>query len=93
MATDQVIPLMEGNYTNIEAREILVNLFLTKIRFHEMKNFSSKERFGIEDVTSVKKVVDLKNSLAKINELLIGVNKSHQRITITSTIDISVSDK
>lgn len=92
MATDQVIPLIEGSFTIIEAREILVNLFLTKIRFHEMKNFSSKERFGMEDEISVKKVFDLKNSLAKINELLIEQNKSDQIITITSTINISVSD-
>ena len=31
--------LIEGNFSDEEAKEILMNIISTKIHFHEMKNF------------------------------------------------------
>ena len=86
------IILIEGNYSEIEAKEILRNVIATKIHFHSMKNFSSKERFGKEDENSIKRISELQNSLLKINELLINAKANNQRLTIHSTINISTSE-
>ena len=43
--------LIEGNFSGEEAKEILMNVFLAKIHYHELKNFSSQERFGKDDIT------------------------------------------
>ena len=37
--------LIEGNFSIEEAKEILMNIFLTKIHFHEMKNFENTNIF------------------------------------------------
>jgi hypothetical protein len=86
------VSLIEGDFSDIEAREVLVNLYLTKIRFHEMKNFSSKERFGKEDKNSLDKIAELKTTLKKINEFITEVSLNKQRIIINATIALSVSE-
>lgn len=38
--------LIEGSFSDEEAKDVLKNFFESKIHFHEMRNFSSEERFG-----------------------------------------------
>jgi len=93
MHSVEKISLIEGNFSDTEAKEILHNVITTKIQFHEMKNFSSKERFGKEDETSVKRIAELKKALAKTNELLKEASTNNLRLLITSSIIISTSEK
>ena len=53
MTTEENISLIEGNFNKQEAREVLLNIFSTKLQFHELRNFSSKERLGKTDETIV----------------------------------------
>jgi hypothetical protein len=39
--------LINGQFTPEDARELLTDLFSRKTNFHEIKNFSATERFGI----------------------------------------------
>ena len=45
MKKNETFNLIDGVFSVDEAREILMNIFSTKIQFHEMKNLSSEERF------------------------------------------------
>lgn len=91
MNTAEQIKLIEGIYSEKEAREILMNVISTKIHFHGMKNFSSKERFGKEDPASLKRITELNKDLVKINELLLFAKENKLNISLHSTIHISVS--
>jgi predicted transcriptional regulator len=66
MKNPQTFKLIEGSYSSKESREILQNVFSSKIQFHQMKNFSSQERFGKDDITALKRIPELKESIDKI---------------------------
>ena len=57
------ISLIDGSFDASEAKEILMNIYSTKIQFHELKNFSSKERFGKPDEMALKRIPQLKISI------------------------------
>lgn len=84
------LKLIEGTFTNEEAKEILVNIFSEKIKFHQAKNFSSKERTGKEDKIAVKKMPALKKELLKMDKIL--SSPKAKKLTIISEINISLSD-
>lgn len=86
------ITLISGTYSEKEAKEILRNVITTKIHFHGMKNFSTKERLGKEDSNSIKRIKELQNSLLKINEFINNVKQKNQYFQIQSTIHISLSE-
>ena len=55
-----------------------------------MKNFSAKERFGKEDLVSLKRKTDLNYDLLKINELIAHAKANNLYLKIDSTIHISL---
>ncbi len=84
--------LIEGSFTNEEASEILMNIFLTKINFHEKKNFSSQIRYGIDDETSKKRIPELKMQIEKLLEIVKEAKSKNQKMMITSEINIALFD-
>ena len=92
MKSEEQIILIEGNFTDVEAKEILMNVISTKIQFHSMKNFSSKERFGKVDELSVKRIAALGKSLEAINEFLSQPTVKNHRLKIHATIHLSISE-
>jgi hypothetical protein len=70
MENPQTFKLIEGSYSSIESREILQGVFSRKIQFHQMKNFSSQERFGKDDQTALKRIPELKESIDKILRMI-----------------------
>ena len=70
MLKNKKLKLIEGKFLHDEAKEILRNIFSAKINFHQMKNFSSRERFGKDDKTAVKKIPILKKELLKLDKIL-----------------------
>ena len=80
--------LIEGNFSNEEAKEILMNIFLTKIHFHEMKNFSSQERFGKDNETAEKRIPELKKELNKVLHIISEAKANNKKLVITSEINI-----
>jgi hypothetical protein len=91
MKNTKKLKLIDGNFKPQEAREILMNVFSGKIQFHQMKNFSSKERFGKEDKIAVKRIPQLKKCIEKINKIIEQAEKKGGHLAISSDIVISIN--
>lgn len=87
------LSLIDGNFSAEEAKEILINIYSTKINFHEMINFSSLERFGNANNASLKRIPILKENIEKIIELTEEMNDKNQNFIISSEIHIRLEDK
>ena len=90
MSKHKKLTLIEGTFSNEEAKEILMNIFSTKIHFHEMKNFSSMERFGKEDEIAQKRIPALKKELIKLREFLSETKVENKKLVVSSEISISL---
>jgi hypothetical protein len=64
-----MLTLIDGVFTPCDARMILMEAFSSKIRFHQLNNFSAKERFGKEDPVAKHKIALLGQSLKRISEI------------------------
>lgn len=84
------LKLIEGSFTNDEAKEILINIFSEKIKFHQFKNFSSQEREGKDDEIAQQRIPALNQELVNVLEFL--AETKDKKLTITSEINISLSD-
>lgn len=84
------LSLIEGKFSPEEAREILINIYSTKLNFHERKNFSSQERFGKEDVIALKRIQELKESVDKILDIISEASATNHQVVISSQINIQL---
>ena len=91
MKNTKEMKLIDGHFSPDEAREIVMNVFLSKIKFHQNKNFSSEERFGNEDVNAVKRIPELKKSMIAISELIDSAKQNNETLELTSQVKIQVS--
>lgn len=89
MTTSKTLSLIDGSFSTTEAEEILLNIYNTKIQFHEQKNFSAMERFGKNDETAQRRIPELKAELAKLVTLLSEAKKTNQSLQIKSEIQIA----
>ncbi len=87
------VTIIDGVFSETDAKEILLNIISTKIHFHSMKNFSAQERFGKEDAISVKRMADLNHDLEKIKEILHQAVVNNLNLSIHSNIHISLAEK
>jgi hypothetical protein len=85
------LKLIEGDFSPEEAREILMNVFLSKIHFHQNKNLSSEERFGKEDLTALKRIPELKSSMEMISQLIEEAKLNNETFQIISEVKINLS--
>lgn len=88
MKSSETFNLIEGVFSTDEAREILMNIFSTKIQFHEMKNLSSEERFGEQDTVAKKRIPQLKIELEKLEKIISEAKSGTKKFAITSEINI-----
>lgn len=91
--TTNQLDLIKGQFTADEAKEILTNIFVAKIKFHELKNFSTQIRTGNSDTFSQERIVFLSEELKKI-ELIVNEAKSlNKKLILKSEIMVSISDE
>ena len=88
MKSSETFNLIDGVFSTDEAREILINIFSTKIQFHEMKNLSSEERFGEQDIVAKKRIPQLKMELEKLEKIISETKSGPKKFAITSEINI-----
>lgn len=93
MENKQQLILIDGEFLLEDGKEILNNIFSSKINFHQMKNFSSQERFGIDDAMAKKRIPQLKEEVLKIEKILLEAKSKNKKLIISSTIDISFSNE
>ncbi|MEO6671689.1 MAG: hypothetical protein ABIN36_19550 [Ferruginibacter sp.] len=92
MIKNEQLKFIEGIFLPEEAKEILTNVFLAKINFHQMKNFSSQERFGKDDAIAIKRITALKSEIVKLEKLLLSAKNKNKKLIVNSEINISFSD-
>ncbi len=81
---------IEGTFSPQESREIIMSVFSSKINFHQMKNFSSRERFGIDDKTATKRIPELKKAMDELLSIIEGAQKTGEEVKLRSDIRISL---
>jgi hypothetical protein len=91
--TTNQLNFIEGQFTAEEAKEILINIFTTKIKFHELKNFSSQIRNGHGDDFAQKRILFLNEELKKIQTIIEEANTLNKKLIIKSEIYISLEDE
>lgn len=93
MKNENNLLLIEGIFDSAEARDILINIFRTKILFHERNNFSAQERFGKDDETARRRIPALHSELEKLETILTNAQSQNRRLMIHSEIIISTVEK
>lgn len=93
MNNTENITLINGVFTPDEAKEVLLALISNKIHFHEMRNFSSEERFGKPDPLSVKRLSELYESRKQVVGLLEEAASVGYKLEIESFINIRKGEK
>ena len=88
MGKTKKLTLIEGSFSAKDSREILMSVFMSKLHFHETKNFSSKERFGKVDELANIKIPQLKNSMKVLDEFLAKAEENEEYIIMKSEINI-----
>ena len=88
MHKTEKLVLIEGEFTHEEANDIIFNQFKSKLNFHNLKNLSSQERFGIEDETAKTRIPALKKEMEKFKTILSESIKHNQKLRINSVINI-----
>jgi hypothetical protein len=92
MNKSEKLKLIEGLFLCDDAKEVLMNVFSTKIQYHKLKNFSSQERFGKDDVFAQNRIHELKNEIIKFEKMIEEARLNNQRIVISSEIKITLTD-
>lgn len=92
MSTTTTLNLIEGSFESDDAKVILMNIFSTKIQFHEMRNFSSEERSGKPDEVSSQRIPILKNNVATLTDILAEAKRKKLSLTISANINITIED-
>lgn len=90
MKNKKKLTFIEGDFTCEEAKEILTNIFSSKINFHTMKNWSSQERLGKDDEIAQKRIPALKNEMKKIEGILSEAKAKNKKLVVSSDIKISL---
>ena len=87
------LTLIEGNFSEDEAREIITSVFNSKINFHNIKNWSSQERFGKNDEIAQNRIPSLNKEIEKLQKILLEAKAKNKRLLISSQINISLFDE
>jgi hypothetical protein len=92
MEIKQKFNLIEGEFSQTEAMEILDNVFSSKIQFHKMKNFRSQIRFEKDDETSLERINQLKESIEIVSKAIKEAQIGDGKIEISAVINVSFSN-
>jgi hypothetical protein len=90
MKKNETLTIIDGNFTYDEAKDILMNMFSSKINFHNIKNWSSQERFGENDAIAQKTIPALRNEMKKLEEILLEAKAKNKKLVVNSEINISL---
>ncbi|HNR55088.1 MAG TPA: hypothetical protein PKJ19_07980 [Flavobacteriales bacterium] len=92
MENNGPLTLLKGRFTPEEAREVLINLFQAKVSFHQMRDFSSLERTGREDHVAKERIIELKESMRRIKEMVAQAEGAGMMLNVSSTVQVELVD-
>ncbi len=88
MNNQHTFKLIDGDFSAQESLELLKNVFSSKIQFHQMKNFSSQERFGHDDENAMIRIPQLKQCIDEIAKIIESAEYQEHQFEIKSDIVI-----
>lgn len=83
------LKLINGEFSPEEAKEVLMNIFADKIRFHDKKIISSMIR-NVSDENSEERINDLRENIKQLLDIIELANKEGKVLKIKSTINIEL---
>lgn len=89
MKKSETLTIIDGKFTYDEATEILMAILSAKINFHCIKNWSSQERFGKDDLIAQKRIPALRNEMKKLKVILAEAKAKNKKLVVSSDIKIS----
>jgi uncharacterized Zn finger protein len=89
---NEKLTIINGDYSFDEAKEVLMDLFHSKINFHNIKNWSSQERYGKDDLIAQERIPELRNEMKRLEEILIEAKSKNKRLVVNSDIIISLEE-
>ncbi|MDN4164439.1 hypothetical protein QWY31_02945 [Cytophagales bacterium LB-30] len=84
------LKLINGDFSPVQAEEIVNELIAKKINFNTLKNFSSQVRFGHDDEYALQRVEELNEALETFHELLQDAKTQGKNLRIRSGISIDL---
>jgi hypothetical protein len=93
MNNHETLTLIEGTFLPSDAKEILMNIFYEKIKFHQIKDISSLEKTGVHCQQSQTRISKLKDDSNRMKEILNKAESQSKKLVISSKILISFSEK
>jgi hypothetical protein len=89
---EQKFKLIHGEFNSADAKEILFNIFNSKILFHKQKNFKSVEQTGFQDSFSIERQHQLIEAYGNIEKLLLKAEGHNGKLRIEGDIKIFLED-
>ncbi|WP_194974586.1 hypothetical protein [Aquiflexum lacus] len=86
------LELINGEFSMKDAKEILLQLFGDKIKYHQLRNLSSLERFGEFDKISTRRLPELQMTEKRILNLFKDDAFFEGTIKIQATINIEIAE-
>ena len=93
MKNTEKLNLIDGVFSQSEAKEILMSLFKSKINFHNIKNWSSNERFGKDDEIAQERIPKLREEIEKLQLILSEAKTQNKNLIVSSEINIILADR
>lgn len=90
MAGKEVLPLLEGEFPALTARQEIAQLLQERIRYHGMQSFSNQIRFGEDCEKHEQKTRELKMLMQRITELMNVVNED-ERVKIKAWVEVELN--
>ena len=90
MKKNKTLTIIDENFTSDEAKDVIMNLFSSKLNYHQIKNWSSQEKFGKNDVIAQEKIPALKNEMKRFEEILLEAKANNKKLVISSEINIEL---
>ena len=93
MNKEYSINFIDSLFTTEEAASVLLDIFSSKIKFHELKNMGYKERFGYVDEIAQQRIEDLKKSRQILFHILAEAKESNCDLKVNSSISLQLKNK
>jgi hypothetical protein len=86
------VKFISGEFSQEDARELLLNIISKKIQFHSVDSLSLWEKNASEDLGAKKRLEELQSTRSQVLQLLTSQSTKDKKIKINSIIEIEVLD-
>lgn len=86
------LKLIDGEFLPSDAGKVLFELLKSKINYHQMEKFSNEERYGSDLKNSMARVEQLKETVKKLEEIILYSSEKGINLKIESVIEITFLD-